>query len=244
MAAHHKAICLKSYIPLRKVLYFPFNLAWMFPDMSMINALGQNARCLLSPFMQLTIYRRLVCAIRLLYIWGKGKSLFYAPQSTLADPYKLVSRGWFCRLWSGKKICIFVFRKVLSPPRVTRFPFGSRLFNLTHFMLNPALDTCPPLPLSSLSFGLCDPLSPGLERPSLPILDNCESLLIGLQRKRITWAHNDVMARGPSPPPSPPPLKPNPHQPQMSLKPTAWLSAARHACLHASGQTYCSCSQI
>lgn len=81
----------------------------------------------------------------------------------------------------------------------------------------------PPHPPLSLSFslsGLCEPLSPGLERPSLPILDNCESLLIGLQRKRITWARNDVMARGPSRRP-PPPLKPNPHQPQMSLKPPA-----------------------
>ncbi|KAF6730451.1 hypothetical protein FQA47_011851 [Oryzias melastigma] len=46
-----------------------------------------------------------------------------------------------------------------------------------------------------------DPLARRLERPSLPILDNCESPLIGFRRKRITWARNDVMARGPSTPP-------------------------------------------
>ena len=55
LAARHAAICVKAYIPLRRVLYVPFNLAWMqFPDLSTIDALGQNARCLLSPLMQRT----------------------------------------------------------------------------------------------------------------------------------------------------------------------------------------------
>lgn len=150
--------------------------------------------------------------------------------SALVYPYSSFSReADFLMLEVREKKWLLRLQKGPLSTKSQSVPFGSCLFNLTHFRHNPALDANPPsLALLSLSFGLCDPLSPGLERPSLPILDNCESLLIGLQRKRITWAHNDVMARGPSPPPplpslllTSPPLKPNPHQPQMSLKPPA-----------------------
>lgn len=115
---------------------------------------------------------------------------------------------------------------------------GSCGFNLTHFRNNPALDACPPLSLSSLSFGLRDPLSPGLECPSLPILDNCESLLIGLQRKRITWAHNDVTDRGPSPPspPSPPPIKTKSSSAPNVLE-TTGLTFCSASCMHRGGHT-------
>lgn len=95
-----------------------------------------------------------------------------------------------------------------------------------------------PLSRSPLSLGLCDPLSPGLERPSLPILDNCESLLIGLQRERITWAHNDVMAPGPShpPPSSPPPIKTKSSSAPNVLE-TNDLTFCNASCMHASVQT-------
>lgn len=97
----------------------------------------------------------------------------------------------------------------------------------------------PSLSLSSLSlFGLCEPLSPGLERPSLPILDNCESLLIGLQCKRITWARNDVMARGPShrPPPLTSPIKTKSSSTPNVLE-TTGLTLCSVSCMRAPGQT-------
>lgn len=47
--------------PTAKSTVCSINLAWMqFSDLSTINALGKNARCLLSPLNQLTQYRRLV----------------------------------------------------------------------------------------------------------------------------------------------------------------------------------------
>lgn len=112
----------------------------------------------------------------------------------------------------GEKNGHIVIIEVLSPSGVSRFPCGSCCFNVTHFRHSPVLDALPPppLPRSPLSlFGLCEPLSAGLERPSLPILDNCESPLIGLRRKRITWARNDVMARGPCKPSLPTFSSPN-----------------------------------
>lgn len=158
---------------------------------------------------------------------GENGTLFsYAPHSTL----KLeLWGGWFSGVFEvgGKMASASSERSSLHQESAGSVWFVS--FESDPFQAQSSPGCMPPsLALLSLSFGLCDPLSPGLERPSLPILDNCESLLIGLQRKRITWAHNDVMARGPSPPPplpslpfllTSPPLKPNPHQPQMSLKP-------------------------
>lgn len=110
-------------------------------------------------------------------------ALYHIPSVSTVEPYK----------WNK------------NPPRssdMSRFhneSLGSFGSCLLIWPIWGAIRCWPRAPARSL-FRLCDPLSPGLERASLPILDNSESPLIGLQRKRITWTHNDVTAPGPSPP--------------------------------------------
>lgn len=165
----------------------------------------------------------------------------YAPQ-LWRFPAAPAAGGWLPFLGGGFELVFAVFRKRSSKRQESAGPFDSRLFNLTHFSHCPVLDACPPPPLPLLLplslFGLCEPLSPGLERPSLPILDNCESLLIGLQRKRITWARNDVMAPGPSrrPPPLASPIKTKSSSAPNVLE-TAGLTLCCVSCMRAPGQT-------
>lgn len=148
----------------------------------------------------------------------------------------VLTGGWISRVCGGKNG--FVFRKVLFLCQESVSPLSVRVFLI--WPISGTIQSwmhAPSLVLPSLSLRLCDPLSPRLERPSLPILDNCESLLIGLQRKRITWVHNDVMARGPSYPSfSPPPIKTKSSSAPNVLE-TIGLTFCSASCMHASGQT-------
>lgn len=88
-----------------------------FLGLSMINALGQNARCLLSPPMQLTNYRRLVLHWA---ISGKNTGRSSIGHTALSHPYAGTVDDSE-RVFEVVKKKLGLQKGPLSPQGVTRF---------------------------------------------------------------------------------------------------------------------------